>query len=133
MKIGISGGTLYIADTTQMEYNTITSWGAMKWDKQHKRLYGAATLELLDKLAELTELPGDVGISPKTGKPYVNVREYRENLRAVHDAVERERMNENPVPLCRPPVNTPLYAHQIRAVNMCLLTFGWVKPKEEKE
>ena len=57
------------------------------------------------------------------------VAAYRQQLQAVADAVDRERMNEHPAPFYKYPVKLPLYAHQIRGSNMALLTFGWIGPE----
>jgi hypothetical protein len=45
-------------------------------------------------------------------------------------AVDRERIRAEPVPLYKYPVKLPLYKHQVRGVNMALLTFGFIDPPE---
>ena len=117
MKIGFKGDTLIIAEVDNVQFTTIKSWGKMEWDKKTQRLTGIASLELMEKLSTIVKLP-----------PKAKAR--RQQLQAVADAVDRERMNENPVPFCHYPVRLPLYAHQVRGANMCLLTFGWVQPGE---
>ncbi len=89
----------------------------MKWDKKTQTLRGAADLELLDKLSSIVRLP-----------PAAENR--RQRLRAVQDAVDRERINPEPVPFFKYPVKMPLYAHQVRGANMAMLTFGWAQPGE---
>ena len=130
MKIALNGNTLIIVDADPVQFSDIKSWGLMKWNKQKKWLQGTASLELLEKLSSITTLPTGGGISPKTGKPYPNIAEYYEKLKVVREAVDRERMNETPEPMYKPPVKASLYAHQTRAFNMALLTFGWVQPSE---
>lgn len=115
MKIALQGNTLIIVDADNVQFSTIKSWGKMKWDIRTQRLIGAANLDLLDKLASIVRLP-----------PAPEQR--RQALHAVQDAVDRERISENPVPLANYPVKMPLYAHQTRGANMALLTFGWVAP-----
>ncbi len=119
MKMGLQGNALIIVEADNVQFTVIKSWGKMKWDKKTQRLTGIADLELLDKLSAIVKLP------PK-------VEAYRQRLQAVADAVDRERMNENPVPFYKYPVKLPLYAHQVRAADMCLLTFGWITPEEAK-
>ena len=73
--------------------------------------------ELLNRLSKLIPLP----------KP-LNAERYR--LNAVQEAVDAERVR--PVgelkPLVKYPVKRNLYAHQMRAANMALLTFGLMDP-----
>lgn len=131
MKIALSGNTLIIADADQVQFSIIKSWNLMKWDKQNKWLRGMASLELLEKLSSITALPTG-GISPKTGKRYPNIAEHYEKLKAARAAVDKERVNEKPTPLHKPPVRASLYSHQVRGYNMALLTFGWAEPPEGK-
>ena len=72
--------------------------------------------ELLDKLASIVRLP-----------PAIEDR--RSRLHALQDAVDAERVNQEPTPFFKYPVKLPLYAHQMRGANMALLTFGWVPVK----
>ncbi len=118
MKMAVDGGTLIIKDADNVQFTVIKSWNKMKWDKKTQTLRGAADLELLDKLSSIVRLP-----------PAAENR--RQRLRAVQDAVDRERINPEPVPFFKYPVKMPLYAHQTRGANMCLLTFGWVSPEKE--
>ena len=115
MKMAVDGGTLIIKDADNVQFTVIKSWNKMKWDKKTQTLRGTADLELLDKLSSIVRLP-----------PAAENR--RQHLRAVQDAVDRERVNPEPVPLCSYPVKMPLYAHQVRGANMAMLTFGWAQP-----
>ena len=117
MRMALVGTTLYIIEANSTEYNTIMSWGRkMTWDKSQRRLEGYADLELLTGLSRMVRLP-----------PAIEQR--RRSLQEVQDAVDRERVNEKPVPFIEPPVKLSLYAHQTRGYNMALLAFGWVPPE----
>lgn len=119
MKMALKDNTLILVDIDNVQFAAIKSWNKMKWDKASRSLRGAADIELLDKLAGLVRLP-----------PTVEQR--RQELHAVQDAVDRERVNPDPAPFYQYPVKMPLYAHQVRGANMCLLTFGWVAPRGGK-
>ena len=116
MKMALQGATLILIEVYTAQFTIIKSWNKMRWDKTTKQLRGTADLELLDKLAGLVRLA-----------PSVEAR--RQELRQVLDAVDRERVNPEPKPFYKYPVKLPLYAHQVRASNMCLITFGWVPPE----
>ena len=111
-----TGNTLLIADADNVQFAVIKSWKKMIWDKTNRHLKGTADLELLDKLASIVRLP-----------PAVEDR--RRCLRAIQEAVDQERMNQEPKPFYSYPVKLPLYTHQVRGANMCLLTFGWIAPE----
>jgi hypothetical protein len=116
MKMALSGNTLLIREADNVQFTVIKSWNKMKWNRQKQELSGVADLELLDKLASIVKLP-----------PSIEAK--RSNLRAVQDAVDRERMNQDPVPFMDYPVKLPLYKHQVRAANMALMVFGFVSPE----
>lgn len=116
VQIRPGGNTLVIVDVDNVQFSIIKSWNKMRWDKKSMALIGTADLELLNKLADIVRLPA-------------NIEKRRQQMRAVADAVDRERMNDNPEPFYKYPVKMPLYAHQVRGANMCLLTFGWTEPK----
>ena len=117
MKMALKDTTLFIKEADNVQFTIIKSWNKMKWDKKTQTLRGAADLELLDKLSSIVRLP-----------PAAENR--RQRLRAVQDAVDRERINPEPVPFFKYPVKMPLYAHQVRGANMAMLTFGWAQPGE---
>ena len=127
--MALKGHTLSIADADQVQFSIIKSWNLMRWDRQIKSLIGTASLELLEKLSSITTLPTG-GVSPKTGKPYPNIAEYYEKLRKTQEAVDKERLTEDPIPIYKPPVKSTLYKHQTRGFNMALLTFEWAEPAE---
>jgi hypothetical protein len=116
MKMALAGNTLLIREADNVQFTVIKSWNKMKWNRQKQELSGVADLELLDKLASIVKLP-----------PSIEAK--RDNLRAVQDAVDRERMNQDPVPFMDYPVKLPLYKHQVRAANMALMVFGFVSPE----
>lgn len=118
MKMAMQGVTLLIKEADNVQFTVIKSWNKMRWDRKNQMLTGAADIELLDKLAGIVHLPPAIAA-------------YRDKLHVVQDAVDRERVNQDPEPIIKPPVKMPLYAHQTRAMNMCLLTFGWVSPEGE--
>lgn len=118
MKMALKGNTLILVEVDNVQFAVIKSWNKMKWDKKSQSLYGTADIELLDKLTSIVRLP-----------PTVEQR-WRE-LHALQDAVDRERVNPEPTPFYKYPVKLPLYAHQVRASNMALMTFGWVKSKRD--
>ena len=109
-----------IVEADNVQFTVIKSWNMMKWDKKNQHLKGIADLELLDRLNSLVRLPPAV-------------EERRNRLRAVQDAVDRERVKKEPKPFYKYPVKLPLYAHQVRAADMCLLTFGWIAPEEAEQ
>ena len=53
-------------------------------------------------------------------------------MNELQEAVDEERMAEEPVPLYNYPVKYPLFKHQTRGANMALLTFGLVDPPEKE-
>ncbi len=126
MKIALKGNVLCIKAMDETQQSIILSWNLMKWDKQTKTFTGMASLELLEKLSGITALPTG-STNTKTGEPNPNIAEYYRTLREIRAAVDRERLAKDPEPIFDPPVKVPLYAHQIRGMNMALLTFGWAE------
>lgn len=120
MKIALQDNVLKLIEVDNVHFTVIKSWNKMKWNRSLRQLEGIADIELLDKLAKLVRLPA-------------HIEAYRRDLHAVQDAVDRERINPDPVPFYRYPVKMPLYKHQVRGANMALLTFGFIAPKEEDQ
>lgn len=123
MKMKMEDGYIYIieADATQSEI--LKSWKYMvKWDKRNKWWKGFASLELLGRLSGLVSLPAAIKA------------EYQD-MAAVQKAVDKERVKaaEEVKPFVNYPVKKKLYTHQVRAANMCLLTFGLVKSNDSLE
>lgn len=119
MKMALKDGQILIKEADNNQFLIIKSWNKMKWSKAEQMLYGPADMELLNKLAGLVRLPAPI-------------EERRQHLNKVAEAVDRERMKEEPVPLYKYPVKLPLYKHQIRGANMALMVFGLIEPPEEK-
>jgi len=119
VKMALQGTTLRIKDADNVQFTVIKSWNKMRWVKKLQELQGTADLELLDRLAGLVRLPPDVD-------------RRRQELKAVQDAVDRQRVADHPDPLFKYPVKMPLYAHQTRGANMALITFWWVPPVENQ-
>ncbi len=120
MKIALRENTIFIKDMDNVQFAILKSWNKMKWDRTQQMLHGPVDGELLNKLAGLVRLPA-------------NIEAERQRLNSIQDAVDAQRMSEEPVPLYNYPVKMPLFKHQTRAANMCLLTFGLVDPPKKEE
>lgn len=118
MKMALKDGEILIKDADNMQFTIIKSWSKMRWSKAEQMLRGPADGELLNKLAGLVRLP-------------IALEAERQRLNRITEAVDKERMTEEPVPLYKPPVKLDMFRHQVRAYNMALLTFGLVNPPEE--
>lgn len=119
MKMALKDGEILIKDADNMQFMIIKSWNKMKWNKTEQMLRGPADGELLNKLAGLVKLPA-------------NIEAERQRLNSIQEAVDAERIKEEPVPLYKYPVKYPLFKHQTRGANMALLTFGLIDPQKEK-
>ena len=115
MRIAMKDGQVILSEVGAY-FGTLRSLGLLTYHKPTQTLRGTVSLELLDSLARLGNLPQEIEAE-------------RQHLRAVKDAVDAERHNEHPAPLVHYPVNAKLFEHQIRGANMCLLTFGAVEPR----
>lgn len=120
MKMALKDGQILIKDADNMQFTIIKSWNKMKWVKSEQMLQGPADGELLNRLAGLVRLPA--GIEAE-----------RQRLNSITEAVDRERMKEDPVPLYKYPVKYPLFKHQTRGANMCLMTFGLIDPTGQQK
>lgn len=114
MRITLEDGLLTIAALDSTQYTVIKSWNMMRWNKSMKRLEGAATEELLDKLSSIARLPEPIEAE-------------RQKMIAVRRAVDAERLMEEPTEY-KFPVKVPLFKHQQRGAVMALLTFGLLDP-----
>lgn len=117
MKMAMKDGQILIKDADNMQFTIIKSWNKMKWSKAEQMLHGPVDGELLNKLAGLVRLPETIEAE-------------RQRLNGIADAVDRERMKEDPEPLYKYPVKYPLFKHQTRGANMALITFGLVEPPQ---
>lgn len=116
MKMAMKDGQILIKDADNMQYTIIKSWNKMRWNKAEKMLEAPIDLELLNRLADLVTLPELIEAE-------------RQRLIAIAVAVDIERFKAEPKPIYDYPVKLPLFKHQIRGANMCLLTFGLVAPE----
>lgn len=120
MKMKLDDGYLIIAGCDSTQFSIIKSWNKMKWNKSRQWLEGPCTGELLNKLASIVRLPEVI-------------EKERLRFNSISEAVDRERMAEEPVPLYKYPVKYPLFKHQVRGANMALITFGLIDPPKEQE
>lgn len=118
MKMKLENGSLIVVEADSTQYAVIKSWNIMKWNRSKQWLEGPATGELLNKMASIVRLPAPIEAE-------------RKRINRIQEAVDAERMKDEPVPLCKYPVKIPLFQHQIRGANMALLTFGLVAPPKE--
>lgn len=113
--MALKDGQVLIKEADNNQFLIIKSWGKMKWDKGQQMLYGPADIELLNRLAGLVRLPGPI-------------EQQRQKMNRIAQAVDAERMKEEPEPLYKYPVKLPLYRHQVRGANMALMVFGLIEP-----
>ena len=120
MRMKMQDGMIYIIEANPSQGASIKSWGLMKWNRKEKMWYGKTSGSLLNKLsALLPALP-----------PSIEAERIRLNETQAAVDYERTLPNDQLKPLTRFPVTRSLYAHQTRAANMALLTFGIIDPKE---
>lgn len=108
MKMAMKDGQVFLKDISAYDNAIIKSWGLTKYNRTERWIEGPATIELLNKLAGLCKLPE-------------YIEQERQRLNGIQEAVDKERMNEKPVPLYDYPVKATLFAHQVRACNMFFL------------
>lgn len=120
MQIAIQGSKIYLRELTPLEFRAIKDWGGvLRWNKEQGIYSGNATMNVLDRLAEMVRLP-----------PAAETR--RKALHQIQDAVDTERTAEAPAALTDYPVRVPMYSHQTRGANMALITFQWAFPGGDK-
>lgn len=121
MRMKMEKGWLYIIETDNVQSAVLKSWYQLRWNKGKKWWEGQVCAELLNKLKKSFGLP----------KP---IDEERERLNAIQKAVDAERIlpAEKLKPMVTYPVTKALFAHQTRAANMALMTFGLVEPPESR-
>lgn len=120
MKMALKDGQILIKEADNIQFQIIKSWGKMKWSRASQTLSGVADIELLNKLAGLVNLP-------------VSIEAERKRLNRIMAAVDKERVNENPVPMIDPPIKVSPFKHQIRGYNMALMVLGLIEPPVENE
>lgn len=129
IKIKVDDGQFFIRDSSTAQFSALVNTGRFKYDsyldkrtgKKEKALMAIANLETATILKEALQKDG-LRLPPDADALW-------KELQAIHEAVDRERVRENPEPLVKYPVKMPLYQHQTRAANMAMLTFGWIKPE----
>ena len=120
MMMKMENGWVYIKAADKISQEPIMkSWGMLKWNRAKEWFEGMVSRELLNRLRSITRLPAPI-------------EEERIRLNQIQEAVDKERTlpPEELKPLTDYPVTKSLYAHQVRAANMALLTFGLADPKE---
>lgn len=118
MEIAMKNGQILMRNLDSVQYNILRNTGKCIWDKKKQMLIGDVSLELLETLNQIIRLPDRIKAE------YIRIK-------SVQDAIDKERLNEHPVPLVKYPVKLPLFEHQIRGANMALLAFGVVEPPQE--
>ena len=117
MQIAVKGYNIYIKEMTRTQYDVISQWKHMKWNRSLKMLVGLADIETLDKLHNFIKLP-------------VPIEKKRLKMKRKAQLIDKERLKKNPTPLLKYPVKVSLYEHQVRAANMALLQFEIVGDKD---
>ena len=115
MKMALKEGQIFIKEADNVQFQIIKSWGKMKWSRASQTLSGVADIELLNKLAGLVNLP-------------VSIEAERKRLNRIMAAVDKERVNDSPVPMIDPPIKVSPFKHQVRGYNMALMVLGLVEP-----
>lgn len=118
VKMALKDGQILIKEADNVQFQIIKSWGKMKWSRATQTLNGVVDIELLNKLASLVNLPE-------------SIESERQKLNRVMAAVDKERVNENPVPMIDPPIRVSPFKHQIRGYNMALMVLGLVEPPRQ--
>lgn len=118
MKMKLEDDKIFVIEADEKQASLMKHWG-MRLNRKLAMWSGIVSVELLNRLSTLVPLPGPIE------------KERRRMIR-VGEAVNRERTfpPESLTPLAEYPVKKSLYAHQVRAANMALLTFGIIDPKE---
>lgn len=122
MKGRIQAGRLTILAESAEERRAVASWPEML-PAGRMAYAGTASPALLSHLQSYLGRE-----SGKKGKLPAPMEECRKSLIRTEKAVERERAAEHPEAITPPPVKASLFAHQVRAYNMALITFGIVAP-----
>lgn len=116
MLIKMVNGTIYIKQADEVQYAVIKSLPGFRWIKAAHLLQGPANVDTLNRLAKMVRLP-----------EYIEAE--RQRLAGIRRAVDRERSAAETKALVKYPVNREMYAHQTKAANMALLTFGIISPE----
>lgn len=118
MKLAIIDSEIVCAEVGPY-YDQLRDTGRFRWNRRDKTMRARMCLDSLEALSSCCKLP-----------PHLASELLR--LRALSDAVEAQRADDNPKPLVPFPIkNAVLMKHQIRGANMALLIFGAVVPAVE--
>lgn len=118
MKVAIVDNEVVCAEVGGY-YDPLRATGRFRWIRKDKTMRGRFCLATLDALASCCKLPPDIASE-------------RERLRALSDAIELQRADDEPKPLVQFPIkDAELMKHQVRGANMALLIFGAVVPAVE--
>ena len=123
MKMKLENGWLYIIETSNREDMAFKRWGGLiKWNGRARRWEGKECAELLNKLCDM--------LKRENKTPPSAIERQRCRLNTLRHLVDEERVKpaDDLKPIADIPVKTKLFAHQMRAFNMCLLTFGMAEP-----
>lgn len=118
MQQKIEDGVIFVKASKE-EGAKIKSWRMMTLDKEKGYWYGAISIPLLTNLKEIG------GLIP-------TAKEALKTLTEVQAAIDKERVKPDEEVSCyiKPPVKADLFKHQARAMNMALINFGLIEPKE---
>ena len=108
MKMALKDGQILIKEADNVQFQIIKS-------RATQTLSGVVDIEILNKLAGLVNLPASIEAE-------------RKRLNRIMAAVDKERVNEDPVPLIDPPIKVSPFKHQIRGYNMALMVLGLIEP-----
>lgn len=116
MKIAVQHGNVILAEVEPLRFEQLKRIGLLRWNKSSRSYSAPLSLDLLNALQQLFNLPG-------------YIEEERQRLLGVQRKVEEERAAKDPAPLYDYPVNATLFKHQTRGANMAMLVFGLDPPK----
>lgn len=118
MQQKIEDGVIFVKAPKE-EGAKIRSWRMMTFDKEKGYWYGNLSIALLQNLR------ASGGLIPQASEALAEMKK-------VQAAVDAERVKPDEAVECyiKPPVKAKLYTHQARAMNMALINFGLVPPKE---
>ena len=118
MQQKIEDGVIFVKASKE-EGTKIKSWRMMNFNKDKGYWYGNISIPLLQNLMDIG------GLIPKA-------KDTMEHLIKVQAAIDAERVKPDEEVKCyiKPPVKAELFKHQARAMNMALINFGLIDPKE---
>lgn len=109
MKIAVQHGNVILAEVEPLRFEQLKRIGLLRWNKSSRCFTAPMSLDLLNALQRLFNLPG-------------YIEEERQRLLDVKRKVEEQRAAADPAPLYDYPVNATLFKHQTRGANMAMET-----------